>query len=642
MMASEAESRRSVVFWFLLVTAVGLVVRVLYLLQARANDPLFFAPQMDALYHHQWARAIMAGMEFGQGAFFRAPLYPFFLGMLYKLFGPDLFAARLAQAVLGSVSCGLVFILARQLAGGRGTDPGSSGWVPRVSGLVMAFYPLAVYFDGELLIPALLVFLVLFGLVLFYRSRQLDRQWYLPGLVFGLSAIARPNMLAFIAVLPVWFFLEYRWKGWKRLAPFWAAAALAVVPITIRNYVASGELVPIAWQGGTNFYIGNNPESDGMTAILPGTREDWWGGFHDVKALAEQALGRELNGAEVDRYWLGRGIEFWRRQPGRALVLLARKSYLLVCGQEIANNRDVYFFKRYSFLNLLVFDAKFLQFPFGLLFPLALVGVLLGRSRWRRPAPAYLFLATYGLSFVLFFVTARFRMPMIPLFIILGVSGLAGVLRLRGGKLVLPALVFVASLLLFNAGLAGAGRKTDPAQSHFLVASALDGQDRTEAALFHIEQALSLDSATNILGLEATIRMKLGQPNRAERAALAGVRIEPDQPEPYGTLGTVYAMGGRLDTAQVCLRRCVELDPSVPAGWYNLGNIAVGRRDLVAARGFLERAVELAPGMADAHYLLGVVDLYEGNREDARSRWQQVIELEPDHPKALQALKRVQ
>ena len=53
---------------------------------------------------------------------------------------------------------------------------------------------------------------------------------------------------------------------------------VVVLPITIRNCAVGGDAVLIASQGGVNFYIGNNPDSDGRTAIVPGTPGDWWGG----------------------------------------------------------------------------------------------------------------------------------------------------------------------------------------------------------------------------------------------------------------------------------------------------------------------------------------------------------------------------
>src|SRR5512143_465684 len=101
--------------WFLVIAGVAFLLRLIHLLQLRHNYPLFLSPQMDALYHHEWALAIATGKQFIADAFFRAPLYPYFLGLLYKLFGANLMAVRVIQALIGSVGCGLVYLLARQL-----------------------------------------------------------------------------------------------------------------------------------------------------------------------------------------------------------------------------------------------------------------------------------------------------------------------------------------------------------------------------------------------------------------------------------------------------------------------------------------------------------------------------------------------
>jgi predicted membrane-bound mannosyltransferase len=101
--------------WFLLISAVAFLLRLVHLLQLRHNDPLFLSPQMDSLYHHQWALAIAAGREFIADAFFRAPLYPYFLGLLYKLFGANPLVVRIIQSLIGSVTCGLAYLLARRL-----------------------------------------------------------------------------------------------------------------------------------------------------------------------------------------------------------------------------------------------------------------------------------------------------------------------------------------------------------------------------------------------------------------------------------------------------------------------------------------------------------------------------------------------
>ena len=668
--------RRSALIWFFLIAGVAFLLRLIHLLQLRHNDPLFLLPQMDALYHHEWALAIVAGREFIADAFFRAPLYPYFLGLLYKLSGSDLMFVRIVQALIGSAGCGLVYLLARQLLG-KHQIPGTksqtstdtpahhSAAVPRIAGLVMAAYPLAIWYDGQLLLEGLLTFLVVFGLVLLLRSRDADRQWWLPGIVFGLAAITRPNVLAFLAVLPVWLFLEgkgfrgprvhgfeshtgtpepqnpgTRRRVWTRLLLVWGAAALVILPITVRNYVVSRQFVPIAWQAGTNFVMGNNPGSDGVTAVIPGTRPSWWGSYDDAKRLAEEAAGRPLKGAEIDRYWMAKGLEFWRKHPGKALGLLLRKTLLWFAGYEVGNESNPYGVKRYSFINYLLFDSRFLKFPFGILLPLALVGVWLCRRQWRRFLPLYLFIVAYSLSFIVFFVTSRFRTPMVPIVAILAAIGLMGLIRPMQGRWV-ALTIALAAFLLLNADLVGAARRTNPDQSHFDAAVGLHGQGRNAEALAEVRQALQYDSATNVLRLEATLLGSMGNHAGAESAARAAVRLHPTDAEAYGVLGFVLTTAGRLDSGAHYYEVELGRDPYSLHAWNNLGNIALRRKDYARARYYYEGALKVRPTFADAMFYLGLCDYYEGRASEARARWQQVLKLDPSFTKAKQALEQL-
>ena len=657
--------RRSALLWFFPIAGVAFLLRLIHLLQLRHNDPLFLLPQMDALYHHEWALAIVAGREFIADAFFRAPLYPYFLGLLYKLSGSDLMFVRIVQALVGSAGCGLVYLLARQLLGKHqvpSTNPQMSAIVakpeagthhssliahhsaaaPRIAGLVMAAYPLAIWYDGQLLLEGLLTFLVVFGLVLLLRSRDADRQWWLPGIVFGLAAITRPNVLAFLAVLPVWLFLEYRRGAWKRVAQVWGLAALVILPVTVRNYVVSRQFVPIAWQAGTNFVIGNNPQSDGVTAIVPGTRGSFWGSYDDAKRLAEQAVGRPLKGAEIDRYWMSKGLEFWREQPGKALGLLLRKTLLWFAGYEVGNESSPYGVKRYSFINYLLFDSRFLKFPFGILLPLALVGVWLCRRQWRRFLPLYLFVVAYSLSFIVFFVTSRFRTPMVPIVAIVAVTGLIGLIgpiSTRERRIALA--IAIAAFLLLNADLVGAARRTNQDQSHFDAAVGLHGQGRNAEALAEVRQALQYDSATNVLRLEATLLGSMGNHAGAESAARAAVRLHPTDAEAYGVLGFVLTTAGRLDSGAHYYEVELERDPYSLHAWNNLGNIALRRKDFAKARYYYEGALKVRPTFADAMFYLGLCYYNEGEVAEARARWQQVLKLDPSFTKAKQALEQL-
>ena len=105
-------------------------LRLIYILQMR-ESPLFDDPVMDEQYHDQWARAIVAGETYIEGPYFRAPLYAAFLATIYKLFGPGYLVPRLIQAGLGSLSCGVLFLIGRRVFG-RAIG---SVWLPGIQGL---------------------------------------------------------------------------------------------------------------------------------------------------------------------------------------------------------------------------------------------------------------------------------------------------------------------------------------------------------------------------------------------------------------------------------------------------------------------------------------------------------------------------
>jgi Tfp pilus assembly protein PilF len=662
------------VAWFLAIAGVAFLLRLIHVLQLQHNDPMFLSPKMDALYHHQWALAIAVGREFITDAFFRAPLYPYFLGLLYKLSGTSLVFARIVQAAIGGATCGFVYLLARRLMAGlqptnvkpqAGPSSGLhfSSAIPLIAGFVMAAYPIAIWYDAELLLEGLLTFFVLLGFVLLLRSRDTDRQWWLPGIAFGLAALTRPNVLAFLAVLPVWLFIEYRGRKenpqitqitpmgrkptgrhtvWTRLVLIWGAAAVVILPVTVRNYVVSGQFVPIAWQAGTNFYIGNSPESDGVTAVVPGTRADWWGGFNDVKRLAEKAVGRPLKGAEIDRYWLAKGLEFWRKQPGKALGLLVRKSFLWFAGFEVSNEQDLYSARRYSFINYLFFSSRFLKFPFGILLPLALAGMWLWRRQWLALLPLYLFGAAFSLSFVVFFVCSRYRLPVIPFAAVFGAMGLTGLIgHTVKRERVIGLTIALGAFLLFNANFAAAGKPLKEGASRVAAAADLHTQGKDAEALAELRRAFEFDSASNALSLEAYLLQTRGDLAGAERAGRAAVRLHPDDAYAWIALGGALATAGRLDSAEAYYQAALVCDPYSIQALKDLGNIAFSRGDFAKARDYYERALKIQPTYAVAMLQLGFCDYKEGKFAEARARWEEVLKLDPSFTRAREALERV-
>ncbi len=397
-------SREHARLWLLAILIFALAIRVVYVLQSRAS-PLFDAPQMDALYHVEWARALAHGREYQPGPFFRAPGYPWFLAALTRVFGDDLLGPRIVQAIVGTVSCALIYLLGARLYDRR---------TGLVAAAITSAYAMLVYFDGELLLPVLEVPTCAAAVLLALRCVDPVgwRSTALAGVALGVAAIVRPNVLLWGLLVAIWMVARGGAPLGGRIRQsvmYGAFALLAILPITAYNAFAGHDRVLISSQGGLNLWIGNNPSSDGSTAIAPGTRPDWWGGYEDVIAQAEAAEGRELRPSEVSRHYTRRALDWISDEPLAALRHFAWKLRLYWTDYELGNNQDEVFFA-HEFGPVLRYDPV----RFGLVVPLGLVGLLLAVRHWRRNGAALLFVPAWCASVVLFFVCARFRIPMIP------------------------------------------------------------------------------------------------------------------------------------------------------------------------------------------------------------------------------------
>ena len=75
------------------VFAVALLVRLLHVWQIR-RAPFFDVLMGDARGYDAWARRLAAGDWIGRDVFYQAPLYPYFLGVVYSIAGRHLLIER--------------------------------------------------------------------------------------------------------------------------------------------------------------------------------------------------------------------------------------------------------------------------------------------------------------------------------------------------------------------------------------------------------------------------------------------------------------------------------------------------------------------------------------------------------------------
>lgn len=591
---SSGPGRRGLTDWVWLgaIILVAFGLRLVYVLQLRAS-PYFAEHVMDPLYHHQWAAAFARGEVFWEGPYFRAPLYPWFLGVIYRLFGSDNpLAPRLIQAGLGALSCGLLFLIGRS-AFGRTTGV--------IAGLAAASYWILLYFDAELLIPVLIVFLdlVLLGLLLAAGRRRSPVLWALCGLTLGLSAIARPNILLLAPAIVVWIFVLHR-RHWRRAVGYTACVLggclLPILPITVRNYAVGKDFVLIASQGGVNFYIGNNRHSDGMSAVIKGDPGEWWPCYQAQLARAEKAVGRPLKASEVSRWYFRQALRFMYLEPGPAAWLLLRKLGYFWSGWEVSNNQDIYFMtSHYTPI------VRWLPLRFWLVGPLGAMGLLLTFRRARELFPLWGFVLIYTVSVVLFFVTARYRVPVVVVLILLGshaVCWLVQTVRARRWRSVSWAAVVLAGM---GALAAHVPAKVDREmlQEHretgaFLVSRGrfAEGERLLSELVRRAERVARPVDAESWFYL-GFARLKLEDFAGAVQALRQAVRQRPYYLEARVNLGYALAALGRPAEAVAEFEQVVKQDPhDAPAHLGLAGELVrLGRVD--EAIGHLLRAVEL-------------------------------------------------
>ncbi len=470
------------------IALVALVARLAYFFVNRHTNPAFDYLIMDSMHIDHWARAIVAG-DAGPAVYFRGPLYPYVLALIYKMTHSSVAAAILVNHLLGTAMCALLYLLAREYV---------SRTVAFVAGIVAALYWPFIYFEGEVLIEPLfmvLVVLTLWRLARAVRGPTIVRLG-IAGACMGLAALARPTILALVAALPFVFRSQPATGGTPgRLAWLRSSAVVAVVcvvvvsPALIHNATVGRAWVPVAWSGGLNFYIGNNPSSDGRSALLPGAKSAWMGGDEEALAVAGEQAGRQLTPAEASDYYLHRGLDFVAAQPGAALKLTAAKLFMFWEGPERSNEKYIYFFWDRFGLGRIPMPG------FWLISSLALAGLIRLWPRRRDLALLYGFVITYMIGIVAFFVVARYRLPVVPVLIVFAAwSGvdLYAALRDRRWKTVLVgASLFAALFLVTNASYPHFMRQRtgNIAISHYTLAAALADRGKTDPALVELVRA---------------------------------------------------------------------------------------------------------------------------------------------------------
>jgi tetratricopeptide (TPR) repeat protein len=401
-------------------------------------SPDFLLPVGDSEMYLNQARQILDGGRWlGTEVPFITPLYPLFIALGLKLFHESVFAVHVLQIIVGAAGCVLVYALARRVAKGYRA-------AALLAGLFTLGYGVLTFLDIDLLGIFMTLVTLELSMLLLIKTQETPKAWWaiFGGVAFGLAVLERANLLLFIPVA-LWylagrFSLEVKrikhWP-WKPASGFLLGVLLMILPVTINNYLVSRDFVLITNNAGVNLFIGNNPRADGTLQVPPNSGltntqemgQTGHGMARSAQAAAEKELGRKLKPSEVSRYWSRKAGQFIISEPARAMKLYLRKLQLLLNDTELPNHLS-YDYMRHEMIPSL----QWLFLGFGIILPLAAVGIW---SRFRQGLTdtdklLASFILVYALSLLPFFITDRYRLPLVPFLIIFAAVGAVETLRL--------------------------------------------------------------------------------------------------------------------------------------------------------------------------------------------------------------------
>jgi len=421
---------------------------------------------------------------------------------------------------------------------------------------------------------------------------------------------------------------------------FFAGLLLVLFPVGMRNLLVGGEFQLTTSQFGANFYIGNNAAADGTYGSIRNLIGEIQLEGPDAKRLAERKLGRELTPGEVSSYWSGQALEYIQAQPTRWLRLLGLKWLLVWNAREVEDSDDFYIYQNWSWLlsGLAFFNH------FGVLAPLAAIGVMFTFGQWRRLWLLYAMIVALALSVAAFYVFGRYRFPLVPLLALfagVGVMEAAKLFQRRAWSSLAPALILLIGFgVVINWPLqkvAGAG-----AAGYNNLANAFAKQGKVSEAIKTAEQALEVAPDYGVAHYNlGNLYAQQGKFDLAKRHFEAALGLLPNYAEAHSNYGQLLAEGGDIEAGMKHFEQAVALNPTLSRAQLNLGVALAKQGKTAAAIAPLKAAARLNPDSPQASFFLGSVYAAQNRYAEAQAWFNRALQIDGSFAPAHQSLAQL-
>ncbi|HEY0754455.1 MAG TPA: glycosyltransferase family 39 protein [Ktedonobacteraceae bacterium] len=409
----------------ILIFCLALLIRILYnALVAQAYYPMYDSQAYQAIGFNTLDEHCFCLHPYIT-TLYRPPLWPWLIAGISLVFGRADLYDRLFLCCLGSGTCVLISLFARDLFGRR---------IGLIAGLIACVYPALYLYDGWLYTESLFTLLltaICYCLLRIQRDAGQRRSlWLLCGVLLALLSLTRPNGIIVLVLVVLWtLFLS-----WRKLLRARASCTsvvltalitvLLIAPWTLRNYLVSHSFVPVATGDGTVLLGAYND----VSLTDPNTPGNW---LNPLKTTPQNQ--RIL--APFPLYTCDAPCEIAREDVSKNAAVQWIKSHLNSMPALLVYHLRNFWtpYTREADLPMERFPAQVSSqvlhsmsssFPIPI-FALAALGLSVTlRRHWRELLFPYLIILTTLAEALVYYGSSRFRAPIEPLLVLLAAGAL--------------------------------------------------------------------------------------------------------------------------------------------------------------------------------------------------------------------------
>lgn len=370
---------------------IGLFLLALFI---RLAYVLRLDPQQISGDCYEWmgvASDILSGKGFGDT--WRPPGYPAYLAAVMFVFGKSVVALRVMNALLGSLTCVIVYFIGRKIF---------SAPVGRIAAALTSFYPYLIAYTGDPLSETFLTFMISVSIlsILIVSEKPSARNIILTGVILGLTALTKSTILPFFGLACAWIW----WQSKSFKAAFFVGilTLLTMAPWTARNYFYYGKFIPVS-TAGRSWYLACNDQVHFFETAgefdTPQTMEMARPGIPEKEYLAILELPR----MEQERIFTEKGNAWVKANPDKFRFLLKA--------------RFLHFWRLYPMMAY-KWQKLAAKLTSGIYIPLCLIGMIWSWREFRKTSLLILLFVIFTLAHIFFVVVMRYRVPIDPYVII--------------------------------------------------------------------------------------------------------------------------------------------------------------------------------------------------------------------------------